>query len=97
MANIAQMINVLQAMILTRDEKMLLTPTYYVFDLYKVYQDATSLPIELKSPWYSKEAVAVPAISASAARRRNCLASLRRLVFAIISPRLSHVRDSFDR
>jgi alpha-N-arabinofuranosidase len=68
MANIAQMINVLQAMILTKDEKMLLTPTYHVFDLYKAYQDATSLPIELKSPWYSREAVAIPAISASAVR-----------------------------
>jgi alpha-N-arabinofuranosidase len=68
MANIAQMINVLQAMILTKGEKMLLTPTYHVFDLYKAYQDATSLPIELNSPWYSREAVAIPAISASAVR-----------------------------
>jgi alpha-N-arabinofuranosidase len=68
MANIAQMVNVLQAMILTRDEKMLLTPTYYAFELYKAYQDATSLPIELKSPWYSREGVSIPAISASAVR-----------------------------
>ena len=68
MANIAQMINVLQAMILTHDEKMVLTPTYHVFDLYKVYQDATSLPVELKSPWYHKDGVAIPAVSASAVR-----------------------------
>ncbi len=68
MANIAQMINVLQAMILTKDEKMLLTPTYHVFDLYKSYQDAKSLPVELKSPWYSKDGVAIPAVSASAVR-----------------------------
>lgn len=40
MANIAQMVNVLQAMILTQDEKMVLTPTYHVFDLYKHHQDA---------------------------------------------------------
>ena len=40
MANIAQLLNVLQAMILTEGEKMLLTPTYHVFDLYKVHQDA---------------------------------------------------------
>ena len=40
MANIAQLVNVLQAMILTEGEKMLLTPTYHVFDLYKVHQDA---------------------------------------------------------
>ena len=47
---------------------MLLTPTYHVFDLYKVYQDATSLPVDLKSPWYGKEAVAIPSVSASAVR-----------------------------
>ena len=40
MANIAQMVNVLQAMILTKGEKMVLTPTYYAFDLYKAHQDA---------------------------------------------------------
>ena len=41
MANIAQTVNVLQAMVLTEGEKMLLTPTYHAFDLYKVHQDAT--------------------------------------------------------
>ncbi|MCF2647785.1 alpha-N-arabinofuranosidase [Niallia circulans] len=40
MANIAQMVNVLQAMILTEGEKMIKTPTYHVFDLYKHHQDA---------------------------------------------------------
>ena len=40
MANIAQMVNVLQAMILTDGEKMVLTPTYHVFDLYKHHQEA---------------------------------------------------------
>lgn len=44
MANIAQTVNVLQAMILTEGEKMLLTPTYHVFEMYKVHQDATLLP-----------------------------------------------------
>lgn len=43
MANIAQTVNVLQAVILTEGEKMVLTPTYHVFDLYKVHQDATLL------------------------------------------------------
>ena len=43
MANIAQMINVLQAVILTEGEKMILTPTYHVFDLYKDHQDAELL------------------------------------------------------
>ncbi|MEP7351745.1 MAG: alpha-N-arabinofuranosidase [Acidobacteriota bacterium] len=68
MANIAQMINVLQAMILTKDDKMVLTPTYHVFEMFKSYQDATSLPIDLTSPWYNKDAVTVPAVSASAVR-----------------------------
>ncbi len=68
MANIAQMVNVLQAMIFTKDEKMVLTPTYHVFELFKAYQDSTSLPVELKSPWYNKDAWTLPAVSASAVR-----------------------------
>ena len=43
MANIAQTVNVLQAVILTEGEKMLLTPTYHVFDLYKHHQGNTLL------------------------------------------------------
>ena len=43
MANIAQMVNVLQAMLLTEREKMIKTPTYHVFDLYKYHQDAILL------------------------------------------------------
>jgi len=44
MGNIAQFVNVLQALFLTKDEKMIKTPTYYVYDMYKVHQDATMLP-----------------------------------------------------
>ena len=40
MANLAQMVNVLQAVVLTQEEKMILTPTYHVFDLYRRHQDA---------------------------------------------------------
>lgn len=47
MANLAQMVNVLQAVILTDGEQMLLTPTYHVFDLYKAHQDATLLPSDI--------------------------------------------------
>jgi len=47
MANIAQMINVLQAMILTDKEKMILTPTYHVFEMLKIHQGATSLPVRV--------------------------------------------------
>lgn len=46
MANIAQVVNVLQAMILTKDDKMLLTPTYHVFNMYKVHQNAVYVPAE---------------------------------------------------
>lgn len=45
MANIAQIVNVLQSMILTRDRQMVLTPTYHVFRMYRVHQDATHLPL----------------------------------------------------
>ncbi len=68
MTNIAQMVNVLQAMILTDEDKMVLTPTYHVFRMYMPFQDATNLPVELKSPWYNKDQWVVPSVSASAAR-----------------------------
>ena len=68
MANIAQMVNVLQAMILTDKEKMLLTPTYHVFQMYAVHQDATLLPVEVDSPKYTMDDVEIPAVTASASR-----------------------------
>ena len=71
MTNIAQMINVLQAMILTDKEKMLLTPTYHVFEMYKPFQNATLLPAELTTPEYKHGEVAIPAVSVSAARDRR--------------------------
>jgi alpha-N-arabinofuranosidase len=68
MANIAQMVNVLQAVILTQDEKMVLTPTYHVFDLYKVHQEATFLPIQFESADYSLNSDKIPAVSVSASQ-----------------------------
>jgi len=68
MANLAQTVNVLQALILTQKDKMLLTPTYHVFDLYKVHQDAHSLVIKLNSPDYTFGGETVPAVNASASR-----------------------------
>jgi alpha-N-arabinofuranosidase len=68
MANIAQLVNVLQALILTEGEKMVLTPTYHVFDMYKVHHDATYLPIDLETPDYSFGGEALPAVSASASK-----------------------------
>jgi alpha-N-arabinofuranosidase len=68
MAAIAQMVNVLQAMLLTDGSRMVRTPTYWVFDLYQPWMDATTLPVDVDSPWYHDEDVAVPAVSVSAVR-----------------------------
>jgi len=68
MANIAQMVNVLQAMILTDKDKVVLTPTYHVFRMYRVHQGATLIPIELKSPEYKLGDAAVPALNVSSSR-----------------------------
>ncbi|WEK34492.1 MAG: alpha-L-arabinofuranosidase C-terminal domain-containing protein [Candidatus Pseudobacter hemicellulosilyticus] len=68
MANLAQTINVLQSVILTRGRDLLLTPTYHVFDLYKVHQDAQYLPLELTGRDYSSGAEKIPAINASASK-----------------------------
>ncbi len=67
-ANIAQMVNVLQAMIFTDEEKMVLTPSYHVFRLYVPFQDATSVPIELSAGSYSHGAIELPRVDAIAAR-----------------------------
>ena len=66
MSNIAQMVNVLQSVILTSDKEMVLTPTYYVFKMYKVHQDAKMLPIEIKCNRYTSGAESIDAINASA-------------------------------
>ncbi len=68
MANIAQTVNVLQAMILTDKEKMILTPTYHVFEMYKVHQGGTYLPLDLKTPDYVLGEEKIPAVSATASR-----------------------------
>ena len=68
MANIAQMINVLQSMILTDKDKLVLTPTCHVFDMYSVHQDAKLLPTELKSADYVFGSEKIPALDASASR-----------------------------
>lgn len=68
MANIAQTINVLQAMLLTKDEQLVKTPTYYVFKMYKVHQNATLLPMEVNCEDYQNEDEKIPAITASASK-----------------------------
>jgi alpha-L-arabinofuranosidase len=68
MANLAQTVNVLQAVVLTEEEKMLLTPTYHVMEMYNVHQDATLLPLDLKCNQYTFGSEKLPAVSASASR-----------------------------
>ena len=68
MSNIAQMVNVLQAMILTDKEKMVLTPTYHVFRMYRLHQGATMIPIDLSAPEYRMGDASLPSLNASASR-----------------------------
>jgi alpha-N-arabinofuranosidase len=68
MANIAQMVNVLQAVILTDQGKMILTPTYHVFEMYQVHQGATLVPVRLEAPDYRLGDASVPMLDASASR-----------------------------
>ncbi|HEY4340033.1 MAG TPA: alpha-L-arabinofuranosidase C-terminal domain-containing protein [Steroidobacteraceae bacterium] len=66
MANIAQMINVLQAMIMTDRERMVLTPTYYVFRMYAPFQDAALIPVQVDAG--GRRSGALPRVDAIAAR-----------------------------
>ncbi|WP_374717222.1 alpha-N-arabinofuranosidase [Geobacillus thermodenitrificans] len=68
MANIAQTVNVLQAVILTRGEQMILTPTYHVFDMYKVHQDAELLAIDVSCAKYEHRGETLPQVSATASK-----------------------------
>jgi alpha-N-arabinofuranosidase len=68
MANIAQMINVLQAIILTDKDRIVLTPTYHIFEMYKVHQGATLIPVELTAPEYKLGQASFSSLHASASR-----------------------------
>jgi alpha-N-arabinofuranosidase len=68
MANIAQMVNVLQAMILTDKEKMVLTPTYYVFKMYMPFQDSTFVPVAFDAGTYTRGDITLPRVDAIAAK-----------------------------
>jgi len=70
-ANIAQMINVLQAMIITDKEKMALTPTYHVFKMYVPFQDATFVPVTFDAGTYTHENISLPRVDAIAAKDTN--------------------------
>lgn len=68
MANLAQTINVLQAVILTDKEKILLTPTFHVMEMYNVHQDATLIPVEVNSVKYGHGKEELQAVSVSASK-----------------------------
>jgi alpha-N-arabinofuranosidase len=68
MTNVAQMVNVLQAMILTDKEKMLLTPTYYVYKMYVPFQGAQSVPVSFDPGEYKFQNISLPQADAIAAR-----------------------------
>jgi alpha-N-arabinofuranosidase len=71
MANLAQIINVLQAVILTKEEKLVLTPTYHVMEMYNVHHDATMLPVEVSSNKYILGKDTLTAVWASASKDKN--------------------------
>jgi alpha-N-arabinofuranosidase len=62
------MVNVLQAMILTDKEKMVLTPTYYVFKMYVPFQDATFVPVDFDPGTIHRGGITLPRVDAVAAR-----------------------------
>lgn len=70
-ANIAQMINVLQAMIMTDHEKMVLTPTYYVYKMLVPFQEAASVPVTFNAGSYANGNLTLPRIDAIAARDQS--------------------------
>ena len=84
-ANIAQMINVLQAMILTEKEKMILTPTYHVFDLYQAFMGAVPYPAAVAGPDYVQGNTRLPMVDVSAARGRD-----GKLVLSIVNTDPNH-------
>ena len=84
-ANIAQMINVLQAMILTDKDKMILTPTYHIFDMYQVFMGAAPLPASVTGPDYTQGDNRLPMVDAFAARGKD-----GKLYLAIVNTNPDH-------
>jgi len=73
MANLAQTINVLQAVILTDKAKMILTPTYHVMEMYNVHQNATMIPVRIKTDNYVLNNNTLPAVSVSVSKDKSGL------------------------
>lgn len=73
MANLAQIVNVLQSVILTKGHQMIRTPTYYVFQLYNIHQDAFLIPTELETEKYEYNDESIPALTASASEKNDVI------------------------
>ena len=71
MTNIAQINNVLKAMILTKGKDMIVTPTYHVFEMFKVHQGATLLPTDISCPAYKYDKENVPSMIVSASKNSS--------------------------
>jgi alpha-N-arabinofuranosidase len=71
MANLAQTVNVLQAVVLTEGERMIVTPTYHVMEMYTVHHDALLLPVNVQGGMYDVGGGSLPAVSVSASRDRS--------------------------
>ena len=102
MANIAQLVNVLQALILTEGDKMVLTPTYHVFEMYQVHHDATFLPVDVTTDNTTLGAETLPAVSASASRDAQgrvhlSLVNLDPRMAATVEARIEGLRRSRSR
>jgi alpha-N-arabinofuranosidase len=82
---IAQMINVLQAMILTDKEKMILTPTYHIFDMYQPFMGATPYPAAVSGPDYAHGNTRLPMVDVSAAKSKD-----GKLVLSIVNSDPGH-------
>jgi len=88
MANVAQMVNVIQALILTDGPRMVVTPTYHVFDMYKVHQGARLVPAHVNAPDYVEGETRLPGLSVSASRDER-----GRLHLTIVNLDPANVRD----
>jgi alpha-N-arabinofuranosidase len=71
MTNIAQMVNVIQSMIITDGAKMVLTPTYHVYRMYVPFQDATLIPLQVDGGTYRFDKITLPRVDAIAARAKD--------------------------
>jgi alpha-L-arabinofuranosidase len=71
MANLAQIVNVLQSVILTNDEKIILTPTYHVMEMYKIHQDALLVPAQVISNDFVMGDNRIQAVSVSASKDQS--------------------------